>query len=90
MDGAGRGLELNRGMDHALPLEEDTDVPGICRALGSRAGRYPRPLPVRRGSSPGMAVLRRAGPLVGASWLRKVCWDNPVALFGLSEAVGRG
>ena len=34
MDGTLRGLELNRGMDHALPPEEDADVPGFRRALG--------------------------------------------------------
>jgi len=23
-------------------------------------------------------------------WLRRVCWDNPVAMFGLPETVGGG
>jgi len=27
---------------------------------------------------------------LGADWLRAVCWDNPVAMFGLPEAVGGG
>ena len=65
MDGAGRRLQLNRGMDHLLP-GEDADVPGFCRALGL------------------------AGLGLGDDWLRKVCWDNSVALFGLPEPVGGG
>jgi len=32
--GARGGLELNRGMDHVLPPEEDADLPAFCRALG--------------------------------------------------------
>jgi hypothetical protein len=28
-----------------------------------------------------------AGIGLGDDWLRKVCWDNPVALFGLPETV---
>ena len=31
-----------------------------------------------------------AGIGLGDDWLRKVCWDNPVALFGLPETVGGG
>ena len=33
-----------------------------------------------------------AGIGLGDDWLRKVCWDNPVALFGppSAEAVGGG
>jgi hypothetical protein len=35
-----------------------------------------------------------AGTGLGDDWLRKVCWDNPVALFGppppSAEAVGGG
>jgi hypothetical protein len=27
---------------------------------------------------------------LGEDWLRAVCWDNPVAMFGLPEAVGGG
>jgi len=32
------------------------------------------------------------GPAIVVTGLRKVCWDNPVALFGppSAEAVGRG
>jgi hypothetical protein len=29
-------------------------------------------------------------PGLGEDWLRAVCWDNPVAMFGLPEAVGGG
>ena len=29
-----------------------------------------------------------AGLDLGEDWLRAVCWDNPVAMFGLPEAVG--
>ena len=29
-----QNLELNRGMDHMLPPEEDADLPAFCRALG--------------------------------------------------------
>jgi hypothetical protein len=29
-----------------------------------------------------------AGIGLDDDWLRKVCWDNPVALFGLPETVG--
>jgi predicted TIM-barrel fold metal-dependent hydrolase len=31
-----------------------------------------------------------AGLELGEDWLRAVCWDNPVAIFGLPEAVGGG
>jgi hypothetical protein len=31
-----------------------------------------------------------AGIGLGDDWLRRVCWDNPVAMFGLPEAVGGG
>ena len=31
-----------------------------------------------------------AGLDLGEDWLRAVCWDNPVAMFGLPEAVGGG
>jgi len=31
-----------------------------------------------------------AGLALGDDWLRRVCWDNPVALFGLPEPVGGG
>jgi hypothetical protein len=31
-----------------------------------------------------------AGLELGKDWLRAVCWDNPVAMFGLPEAVGGG
>ena len=68
-DGEGLGLELTRGMDHVLPPEEDTDVPGFCRAR---------------------QLAGLAGIGLGDDWLRKVCWDNPVAMFGLPEAVGGG
>ena len=27
---------------------------------------------------------------LGEDWLRAVCWDNPVAMFGLPESVGGG
>jgi predicted TIM-barrel fold metal-dependent hydrolase len=29
-----------------------------------------------------------AGLGLGDEWLRRVCWDNPVAMFGLPETVG--
>ena len=32
-----------------------------------------------------LAGLARIG--LGDDWLRRVCWDNPVALFGLPETV---
>ena len=56
------------------------------RCPGRRAGaggqdppgkRFPHPLPLRR-------PARRTGPAgLGDDWLRAVCWDNPVALFGV-------
>ena len=27
---------------------------------------------------------------LGDAWLRAVCWDNPVAMFGLGETAGGG
>jgi uncharacterized protein len=62
-------LELNRGMDHVLLPEEDTDLPAFCRALGipGLADVHVHFLPPR--------MLRRvweyfdaAGPLIGTSW----------------------
>ena len=35
-----------------------------------------------------IAGLVRLG--LGEDWLRAVCWDNPVALFGLPDAAGLG
>ncbi len=70
-----------------LPPEEDADIPVFCRALGvpGLADIHTHFLPPR--------MLRRvweyfdqSGPLVrlglGDAWLRAVCWENPVALFG--------
>jgi hypothetical protein len=77
VDGAGRGLELNREMGNVLPPEEDADVPGFCRALGvpGLADIHVHFLPPR--------LLRRvwryfdeAGPLVGVSWPIRYKWSD--------------
>ena len=67
-------------------LRLDGPVPGRGPAAGPRAGAggkillgsdFPNiPYPYARQ----LAGLARLG--LGADWLRAVCWDNPVALFG--------
>ena len=73
----GGNLELNRGMDHLLPPEEDTDLPAFCRALGvpGLADVHTHFLPPR--------MLRRvwdyfdaAGPLIGTSWPIRYKWTD--------------
>jgi hypothetical protein len=46
--------------------------------------------PEEDGDVPGFWLAGLAGIGLGDDWLRKVCWDNPVAMFGLPEAVGGG
>ncbi len=72
------------------PVGTDNTGPG---PFGSLMARYPDltgsdfpnlPYPYARQ----LAGLARLD--LGEDWLRAVCWDNPVAMFGLPEAVGGG
>ena len=51
-----------------------------------------RPTLTQRGATLALIHIRHRNLLrglqMGDDWLRKVCWDNPVALFGLPETVG--
>ncbi len=70
-------MELNRGMDHVLPPEEDDDIPGFCRVLGvpGLADVHTHFLPPR--------LLKRvweyfdaAGPLIGTTWPIRYKWTD--------------
>ena len=70
-------LELNRGMDHMLPPEDDDDVGEFSRALGlpGLADVHTHFLPPR--------MLKRvweyfdaAGPLIGTSWPIRYRWSD--------------
>ena len=57
----------------ALPLARDLGLAGKI-LLGSDFPNIPHPYARQ------LAGLARLG--LGEQWLRRVCWDNPVALFG--------
>ena len=69
----------------ALPLARDLGLAGKI-LLGSDFPNIPYPYAHQIGG------LARLG--LGDAWLRAVCWDNPVALFGAppesGEAAGGG
>ena len=68
----------------ALPLVRDLGLAGKV-LLGSDFPNIPYPYARQIGG------LVRLG--LGDAWLRAVCWENPVALFGLppsAEAAGGG
>jgi uncharacterized protein len=74
-------VQLNEVMDQVRPPEYDTDVPAFWRALGvpGLADVHTHFLPPRMLRKV-WGYFDRAG--LGQAWLRAVCWDNPVALFG--------
>ena len=65
----------------ALPLARELGVAGKI-LLGSDFPNLPYPY--------ARQLAGLAGIGLGEDWLRAVCWDNPVAMFGLPEAVGGG
>jgi uncharacterized protein len=65
----------------ALPLARELGMAGKI-LLGSDFPNLPYPYARQ------LAGLARLD--LGEDWLRAVCWDNLVAMFGLPEAVGGG
>jgi len=65
----------------ALPLARELGMAGKI-LLGSDFPNLPYPY--------ARQLAGLAGLDLGEDWLRAVCWDNPVAMFGLPEAVGGG
>jgi len=65
----------------ALPLVRELGMAGKI-LLGSDFPNLPYPYARQ------LAGLARLD--LGEDWLRAVCWDNPVAMFGLPESVGGG
>ena len=65
----------------ALPLARELGMAGKI-LLGSDFPNLPYPYARQ------LAGLARLD--LGEDWLRAVCWDNPVAMFGLPESVGGG
>jgi uncharacterized protein len=65
----------------SLPLARELGMAGKI-LLGSDFPNLPYPYARQ------LAGLARLD--LGEDWLRAVCWDNPVAMFGLPEAVGGG
>src|SRR5436190_1756615 len=65
----------------ALPLARELGMAGKI-LLGSDFPNLPYPY--------ARQLAGLAGIGLGEDWLRAVCWDNPVAMFGLPEAVGGG
>jgi hypothetical protein len=65
----------------ALPLARELGMAGKI-LLGSDFPNLPYPYARQ------LAGLARLD--LGEDWLRAVCWDNPVATFGLPESVGGG
>ena len=65
----------------SLPLARELGMAGKI-LLGSDFPNLPYPYARQ------LAGLARLD--LGEDWLRAVCWDNPVAMFGLAEAVGGG
>ena len=65
----------------ALPLARELGMAGKI-LLGSDFPNLPYPYARQ------LAGLARLD--LGEDWLRAVCWDNPVAMFGLPETVGGG
>jgi predicted TIM-barrel fold metal-dependent hydrolase len=61
-----------------LPLARELGMAGKI-LLGSDFPNLPYPY--------ARQLAGLAGIGLGDDWLRKVCWDNPVALFGLPETV---
>jgi predicted TIM-barrel fold metal-dependent hydrolase len=61
-----------------LPLARELGMAGKI-LLGSDFPNLPYPY--------ARQLAGLAGIGLGDDWLRKVCWDNPVAMFGLPEAV---
>jgi predicted TIM-barrel fold metal-dependent hydrolase len=65
--------------DEALPLARELGMAGKI-LLGSDFPNLPYPY--------ARQLAGLAGIGLGDDWLRRVCWDNPVALFGLPETAG--
>jgi len=65
----------------SLPLVRELGMAGKI-LLGSDFPNLPYPY--------ARQLAGLAGLDLGADWLRAVCWDNPVAMFGLPDAVGGG
>jgi cytosine/adenosine deaminase-related metal-dependent hydrolase len=71
-------LEFGRATPGCLPSATFYPEPGVTGYVRAALAAYARQLA-------GLAGLE-----LGKDWLRAVCWDNPVAMFGLPEAVGGG